>query len=136
MTAKPTKYERIQTSLNEDPLATLRDTLCALHDPDKRLVRFCHPLWSLDVRVALDGKPEVVCPWSVPVEQRSAVLAALERALTEASEGEVTLLDFVTYLRQEPHGQDVLRCLLPLRVLRGHAKGKPNRDRSHLRLAV
>ena len=126
--------DRAKQALNDESMLTLRDTLCALHDLKKRHVRLCHPSWTLDVRLDVEGKPEAMTHWSVPVQQRKAVLDALEVALGVASDEEVSLLDLLTHLQQQPYGQPVLRCLLPLRVRQGHAQGRRSHDRSHLHL--
>ena len=130
------KYARATHALNGAPIETLRDTLCALHDPEKRLTRFCHPLFTLDVRLDKDGAPSLVTPWSVSEGSRTGTLQALQAAIEEASDGEVKLVDLMHSLTVQPCGQDVLRSLLPLRVRHGFGQGSAQRSREHLHLVV
>lgn len=140
MTAKSTKYTRATAALKEAPLTTLRDTLCAVVDVEKKRIRFSHPEFTLEFRLNKEGTaPEVVAPYSVTQAERDAVTQAFGDAVLAASDDEVTLLDLLHHVEQKICGQDVLRCLLPMRVMRGSKltnEARSTQDSSHLRLVV
>ena len=121
------KYERAVPLLQGDALGTLGETLCCVTKDSPRWVRFTYRMFTLDVRLQ-DGQPVLVAPFYLADETlRALVMEALEGAVREVSDGEVGLADFIRSLPVVPHGVDVLRCLMPLRVVQG-GRAKPGRS--------
>lgn len=121
------KYERAVDLLKREPLDTLGETLCCVTKDSPRWVRFTYRMFTLDVRLQ-DGQPVLVAPFYLADDTlRALVVQALEGAVREVSDGEVGLADFIRSLSVVPHGVDVLRCLMPLRVVQG-GRAKPGRS--------
>ena len=113
------KYERAVALLQDHALSTLSESLCCVTKDSPRWVRFTYRTFTLDVRLESD-QPALVAPYYLADDAlRALVLDALEGAVREVSDGEVGLVELTRSLPVVPYGVDVLRCLMPLRVVQG-----------------
>jgi hypothetical protein len=114
------KYERAVELMQGNPLGTLGETVCCVTKDEPRWMRLIHPTFTLDLRLDAQGNPQLVAPaYLVSEEERIVILAAVEQAIRFVSDGEVGLCAFMASIQISTQGLDVLRSLMPLRVVHG-----------------
>jgi hypothetical protein len=114
------KYERAVELMRGNPLGTLGETMCCVTKDEPRWMRLIHPTFTLDLRLDTQGRPQLVAPaYLVSDEERMVILTAVEQAIRAVSDEEVGLYEIMSSIQTSTKGLDVLRCLMPLRVVRG-----------------
>jgi hypothetical protein len=114
------KYERAVELMQGNPLGTLGETVCCVTKDEPRWMRLIHPTFTLDLRLDAQGNPQLVAPaYLVSEEERIVILAAVEQAIRFVSDGEIGLCAFMASIQISTQGLDVLRSLMPLRVVHG-----------------
>ena len=114
------KYERAVELMQGNPLGTLGETMCCVTKDEPRWMRLIHPTFTLDLRLDAQGNPQLVAPaYLVSEEERIVILAAVEQAIRFVSDDEVGLCGIMSSIQTSTKGLDVLRCLMPLRVVHG-----------------